>query len=67
MLTLSRAITIVFCSVRLRGAELYFVIHLTLKFNLAAEDATSASLPWPEEEEKASSALSSLGEGVERW
>ena len=43
--------------------------HLTLKFNLAAEDATSASLPWPEEEEKASSlALSaSLGEGVERW
>ena len=43
------------------------VIYLTMKFNLAAEEATSASLPWPEEEEKASSALSSLGEGVERW
>ena len=44
--------------------------HLTLKFSLAAEDATSASLPWPEEDEKASSlalSLASLGEGVERW
>ena len=45
-------------------------VTLTLKFILAAPepDATSASLPWPEEEENASnSLLASLGLGVERW
>ena len=45
-------------------------VTLTLKVILVAPepDATSASLPWPEEEENASnSLLASLGLGVERW
>ena len=53
------------CKSEYNTCELFCPVALTLNVILAAE-ATSASLPWPEEEEKVSSLLS-LGLGVERW